>query len=643
VKIMPKVGAHAGWHLDFREGDAEQAARVASFGSSDYHASIEAALPGGLDGGSYTFVLEGVTNEDYADLYKAMSKKELIVRLHLYWRDAGIAGYFVDLAGLTDVLQGDEPPKNTLVAVLRVFALKRRAGARRYEVVVNARERVYDRLLGRLAAGGKADDLLDAARFIGDDRNVGVKMAQYGLIETNENEPVSERERSWARGDVALDRLRQLGLAIERRTRKFGLGMYLIRDNELHFGPDRHQIASDHDELAPDNGLIQIDSRGQETSDPNFVPEKETDKEPRRSVFELILRGRPDIKPGDFVEFVLPPEETDAAGTPTSFSLDLLAEVNPGAKVKVYVRGVSHRLGREHGFITTVRGVSVPGPDNDSAWFRHSPPKGPAAIASTTVDDSPEGEFVGVLREVVDRAGGQRIDVAQVRGANVKQGDTLATQTEKLWRGLTGDEGRPYAAATLPFDDTEMRIFEAAPYTAPFAWGKFGLVLPRYPGMRVLVAHRLGDGDDIVEVGALWQRGQAPASKPGDYWLILPAGVAEADRELLPDDKKAKEPAGKATNDLIDADGTRVIEVGKLTVRVGVSSLAEGGTRPTAAAGHVHIEHESGAKIVIDHDGNITIQAAKKLDLIAGDQITLDTPNDVIVKTGGVMDVKGRS
>ena len=104
------VGAHAGWHLDFRKGPEPDAERVRTFGSSDYYASVDATLPAGLDGGSYTFILEGMASEHYAALYGILAEGALVVRLHLYWRDAGITGYFVDLAGLTDALQGDEPP-----------------------------------------------------------------------------------------------------------------------------------------------------------------------------------------------------------------------------------------------------------------------------------------------------------------------------------------------------------------------------------------------------------------------------------------------------------------------------------------------------------------------------------------------------
>jgi hypothetical protein len=161
--------------------------------------------------------------------------------------------------------------------------------------------------------------------------------------------------------------------------------------------------------------------------------------------------------------------------------------------------------------------------------------------------------------------------------------------------------------------------------------------------MRVLVAHRGGDHDDPIDVGALWESGEAPESQPGDYWLILPAEIAETDREQVKEGQKPIDPGGKATNDLIDADGSRYIEVGKFIVRVGADKLQPAGERPVAEAGPVHIEHKSsGSKIVIDAEGNITIQAKKALTLSAEEDITLDSKQKVVVKVGDIMDVKER-
>ena len=653
MTAMPKVGAYAGWHIEFREVtqdlDVKPTDRkddlVTAVSSSDYYASIDATLPATLDGGSYTFVIEGMTSEDYARLFKATRRDNLLVaRLHLYWRDAGTVGYLVDLAGLTDSLQGDEPPDESLVAVLRVTKLKRCAGRRRYEVVIEASELVYQRLLRPIPKKGTKDDSLQAAAQITEllgvtsSQKVVAQITRLLGLNSLSQEDTSLKERSWSEGEIGVKRLGELGKAMERQTEKFGLGMYLIRDGTLYIGPDRLRLVGKTFLISTDDGLIQIEPRGQESEDPDHP-----DAVPKRDVFELTLRGRPDIKPGDFVEFNRPPDETDELGSAVSFALGV-PDVLAALKTRMYVRGVTHHLSRERGFVTVLRGVSIPsGPPGGEfeGWFAHVSPKGPATPEPAQQDDSPAGELAGLVRQHAARGGGRRVDVAQVRASNAN--GRLPAQTEKLRRGLVADDGLPYAAARLAFDDGGID-FNAAPYASPFAWGKFGLVLPRYPGMRVLLAHRNGDDDDLIDIGALWERGNAPASNPGDYWLVLPAAIHEADRQQVADDQKPKEAGGKATNDLIDADGNRIIEVGKLTVRIGTGFLQDAGTRPTVEPAPLHIEHKNGGKIVIDQNGDIRIEAKKDLMLLApGGKITIEAKGDVEVKTDGVMDVKGRN
>jgi hypothetical protein len=188
-------------------------------------------------------------------------------------------------------------------------------------------------------------------------------------------------------------------------------------------------------------------------------------------------------------------------------------------------------------------------------------------------------------------------------------------------------------------------VFDDAPYATPFAFGKFGLILPRYAGTRVFLVHRDGDSEDPVDVGALWTRGTAPASEPGDWWLTLPAEVPADKRGHIADDAPIEEPSDKASNDLIDADGSRVIEVGRLRIRVGHDLLGDAGVRPEAAPASttVSIEHEQGSKITIDQDGNVAVVSAKKLDLVAEEGVTIEAGTDIILKVGGVVDVKRRS
>jgi phage gp45-like len=64
--------------------------------------------------------------------------------------------------------------------------------------------------------------------------------------------------------------------------------------------------------------------------------------------------------------------------------------------------------------------------------------------------------------------------------------------------------------------------------------------------------------------------------------------------------------------------------------------------RPAAENAPVSIMHTSGSKIVIDQDGNITIESKKRLDLVAEEDITLDSKKKVVVKVKEIMDVVAR-
>ena len=120
--------------------------------------------------------------------------------------------------------------------------------------------------------------------------------------------------------------------------------------------------------------------------------------------------------------------------------------------------------------------------------------------------------------------------------------------------------------------------------------------------------------------------------------MILPAAIPPDQRTSLKSDDTPANPVGKATNDLIDADGNRVIEVGTLTIRVGTDTLKDAGTRPASEATTVHIEHAKGSKITIDQDGNVTVHSAADLTLSATGKMTLDA-SSVAVTVSSTMDV----
>src|SRR5262245_42775542 len=235
MTFLPKIGAHAGWLLDFfvefkhdpRDPRPFQLPQpILRISSSDYYASIEAQMPHGLDGGHYNFVVEGLTNEDYAQLYSAARSssdgtgKSLCVNLHLYWVDNAALGSFVDLTGLADTPRGQDVPKDP-VAVLRVTTLKRQAGSRSYEVVVEARERVYEKLLENVDEGGLRDEPMHAAAAVVDNRGVESQPSLFSIETGGKTEAgkVFYAEASWKAGDSAIEILKRLEPAMEKQQK----------------------------------------------------------------------------------------------------------------------------------------------------------------------------------------------------------------------------------------------------------------------------------------------------------------------------------------------------------------------------------------------------------------------------------------
>ncbi len=180
------------------------------------------------------------------------------------------------------------------------------------------------------------------------------------------------------------------------------------------------------------------------------------------------------------------------------------------------------------------------------------------------------------------------------------------------------------------------------PYLTPFAWGSYGLALPRYPGTRVLLATAEGNPADLVDIGAIWPRDGGPPAAAGDYWLVLPIGVQQRD-DIGEGDGVA--PNGNASHDLIDADGTRLIETKRFIVRVNdqptecTSRPVPGDNAPEGSVVIENISQGNTARIVLKEDGSITISGTSiTLDTGGQGDITLNAKN-VKVSVSGTMDV----
>ena len=625
------VGNDAGWTLAFHKQNPAKHWRIDPkpylvLGRDDYYAEIEAVLPGDLSAGKYAFTVEGMTDAHYRDI-----GAEDIVRLYLYWRDTNAtpAGYVANIGGLTDQLSdfSVEALKDFQVAELEIASVSRRAGARRYETTIEARERAFMLLQRKVLQGTlKTATFGDAAVELTRNVNVPAELHGFtpsGVLPTSSAAHPGDDAFSADPGLTAARVLTTLGDAIEAVTEKHGRGMLLIRNGTIHVGPrtipDPLRRPA---ELTHRNGLLQA-----ERAAPQLEPTIDgTEPSQGRDQYRLTLKGRPDLMPGDVVRFRPAPEDqartqpTSALGAVVlSGAGPLLAEEAAGPPVTLYVNSVQHRLGRTSGFATTLSGVALEAGEDgwdDSPGSGTSGQRG--ASASTAVGAARSIRSVAESAAAAARAP----EVGEIRVMNTvaaAEGEEPPSQTLTLWRGLARPDGRGNQARRLDIRRKNPAVFEGVAYATPFAWGFCGLVLPRYPGTRVLMVHRNGEPRDPVEIGALWESGRGPDSQAGDWWLILPAGVPFDRRASVADDEAAPEDwLGTVTNDLIDADGNRMIEVGELTIRVG--RLEDAGKRPERAALErgVTIEHRDGdARITIDPAGKIVIEASGDLELVS--------------------------
>jgi hypothetical protein len=429
--------------------------------------------------------------------------------------------------------------------------------------------------------------------------------------------------------------------------------MLLIRDGVLHVGPRQGLMAGNPKRLALRNGLVETERIGLVDSDPNFNPNSGTEQPEQRQEFRLTLKGRPDLKPGDLVQFVPPPEDLEQttpgleAAMAGGFSSPMVPELEEELyAITIYVTSVNHRLGRRQGFRSDVMGVEV---NPDDPWD-HPSPGGSRPQPSSTPEpaaDAETGAAQAIQRTAQRAVQAMRLtEVGEVRRVYTEgdgSRDEPPRQTHDVWQGLTQPDGRPNQAHRLPIQRETPQSLQGVAYVTPFAWGRCGLVLPRYPGTRIVMTHRNGQAIDPIDIGALWEAGQGPDSQPGDWWLILPAGVPEEQRASTEEEEPA-EYTGQVSQDLIDADGNRIIEVGELTIRIGRDSLSQAGERAerSAEADSVTIEHaDAGSKIVMKWDGTVVIEA-KNVEFNVEEDINIEARN-VNVKVSGAMDVSGRS
>ncbi|MEU4291321.1 hypothetical protein AB0E63_24100 [Kribbella sp. NPDC026596] len=642
------------WALVFSD-DAANGSRLLTISGDTYDGSVTATLPADLSGGRYEVVVEGLTDEDYQRIRRPAGD-HLRAELHLWWKDSG-SGVLADLtraAGLTDLLGGaaDSPPADSLVAVIRVDTLRRQAGERRIDTIISGRELVFARLGEAVVRGLCYTSLEVAAQDIA--RVAGVPVVTHGLKDLAP--AADEKNFADVRPGAALEAMRTVRSQAAASLGRQGLSAAVVRDGVLHVGlwtaTDAGSARLGNERVLDASGGLLAVTRGADADAP--VPDaagKQTAK-PRATVTATCL-GRPDLKPGDIAKIPLPPDDFPTA-VPAGRGLPLLNDVadlfgagaGSTAGSPCLVTGVTHRLSVRQGFVTIVR-AAVLRDDKDDGWDPVPPPRHDdvhaeqdAVRGSVPADKAAgaAGAVRGVARAVARGSRALRLLVGQIRAHPAGPGNSPDQTSSDIWYSQAPDDGRPAAVRRLPVTPDQHGELRQVPVVTPFAFGGYGLVLPRYPGERVLLADT-GGGQDVVDLGSVWDEDRTPPAEPGDWWLLLPVAVPTDDLEAGED---AAPPAdGFASHDLTDADGRRIVEVSGLTLRV-ADVLRKTSERPDPGqAGVVILESTKGgktARIELHDDGTIAITGTGiTLDAGTGD-ITLKAA-DVKVSVTGTMDV----
>ncbi len=661
------IGNDAGWLLEFELETARTPQGVETeipliLSSDQYHAKINARLPHGLEGGAYTFTIDGLLDEHYRQLKAIERNPDSFFGLYLFWRDTNtrFSSYLASLVGLTGLTHRlGHAPENALVAILKITGVSRKAGDRYYQTTIEAKERVFCALSQRIPNSLKKDTHQALLEQVGEQTRIEIRTdgLENGMLPSREDSPQSRP--AFEAGSTYIEKLKDLAKAMEETTGKHGRGMLLIRNGVLHFGTRSDLMGTRNlKQLSLQNGLVESQMIGLVETDPYFNPQTNPFEPPKSKQFSLTLKGRPDIKPGDFVQFVPPPDDlletTPSFGSAMAGTFqapivpDLTADFQNA--VTMYVSSVNHKLGKNHGFVTTVAGVEA---NPNDPWDHHSPrgSRPRAAAQSKQPVTNRADEAAQAIQQNIQTAL-ERLHLTEVGEVRGIQTSGAGSETEfpgqtllKVFEGLEATDSPPdNQAHRLSIQRESPLIREGVAYASPFAWGKCGLVLPRYPGTRIVMTHRNGQRHDPIDIGALWEAGHGPDSEPGDWWLILPVDVPPERRATIEDSSEPpEEHTGPVTQDLIDAEGNRIIEVGELTIRITRDSLknaSDDELRPARPeeADAVTIEHvDAGSKIVMKSDGTVVIEA-KNIELKAEEDITMEARN-VNVSVSQAMDV----
>lgn len=617
------VGFDAGWHADFRlDGAAGLTAQTPELqvGRGDYDAELRVESDAAFRGATFQLDVDGLTDGDYDTI---VGRPCPHVVLSMGWRDspgsllAGPAS-LVAAAGLGG--GGAELPE---VLVGRITGVQRSAGDYLYRTTVTGVDAAFARLQRTRSTPVKiapGRPLIDYLRAVCAQAQPAVEVVAEGPqpgLDGRLDVPVG----------LPLDMVVQHLAEATRGVSAQAAVPLMLRRGRLHCGAWQGPVShgTTH-RLDAGTGLVEVVPIPAEDADP-------TPADPFARVvvdqFRVTLAGRADVHVGDVVELAVP-EVVPTTGAAASGlgGLGVLAaavtSLVPGAAAPAprpfRVVAVTHQLGREVGFTTTLR-VQRRAPRTEGAG------------------DSSRASEAHRLAEEIDararRAATARrpMDVGLVnRQSTQRERDgamSVPAQRLQVRSGLA-DTPAPNVAVRADLLETPTQLVDK-PYLTPFAFGATGLVVPHYPGTRVLHLNQGSEPANAVVAGCLWPDGQEPASKPGDWWLTLPTDVSPSQSS---DDPAAESgPTGKAASDLIDGRGVRSLGVRALHIGVGRQQMPDVGARPPdATVDELVITSEKGnATLRFDAQGNIEISTDAEIRFTAR-KVTFDVDESVEVR-----------
>lgn len=594
----PKVGFDAGWLAEFRADGAAglEGEPALSVGRGGYDAELRIESDASFRAPTFSLTVEGMTDRDYD---KVAGTPCPHVTLALGWRDkpgtfvaglaswAGTVGFAPGADGLAKIFTG------------RITAVERTAGDFRYKTMFSGVDAAFARLG---ATRSRAVDV-PAGRPLADYVTALCAQADPAIEVVAEGEQAGIDGRLDVPVDIPLDRV-LLHLAQAARSGAPDTGIpFFFRDGKLHIGTWEGPVTggTTHS-LDAGAGLVEVVP----------VPAERTRPAPGNpyarvvaDAYTVTLLGRADIRVGDVVELAIPEViPTTGAAASAIGALGVLVEPftalaknGPAPAPRPFrVLGVTHQLGRAAGFTTTLR------------VERKEPCPAAAGDAAQTSEAHRLAEVLDARARQLASAR-RPLDVGLVNRQSTSQEDdgamTIRPQRLQLRSGLR-DAPAPNVPVLADPADSPTQLVDK-PYLTPFAFGGTGLVIPHYPGARVLHLNYGNDIRNAVVAGCLWEDGEEPESQPGDWWLTLPTGVTATQSSGDPAAEPA--PSGKVSSDLIDGRGVRNIAVRALHIGIGKKHMPAVGSRPPdATVDELVITSEMGnAKIRLGADGNIEI------------------------------------